>query len=83
MKYSIFAIRDRVSEIFSSPVFEEKTDVVRRNLAISLNESSRSIAMAQDLELFRVAEIDLKTGIINPLQPVEFICRCSDLVGKE
>ena len=83
MTYGVYALRDRVSENFSSPTFEEKNDVAMRNLAFSVNNTSQMLFFSKDLELWKIGDIELKTGVITPLVPMQLVCRADSLIGKD
>ena len=83
MKYGVYALRDRVSENFSSPTFEEKNEVAMRNLNFAINNNPQMLFMSKDLELFKIGEVELKTGVITPTVPMELVCRADSLIGKD
>lgn len=83
MIYGVYALRDCVSENFSSPTFEEKNEVAMRNLTFAINNNPQMLFMSKDLELFKIGDIELKTGVITPLVPMELVCRANSLIGKD
>lgn len=83
MTYGVYALRDRVSENFSSPTFEEKDDVAMRNLNYAINNNPNMLFMSKDLELWHIGDVELKSGVITPLAPMVLVCRADSLVSKE
>lgn len=83
MNYGVYCLRDRTAEVFSSPTFEEKNEIAMRNLAFAVNNNSQMLFIAKDLELWKIADVELKSGVVTPLVPMELVCRADSLIGKD
>lgn len=82
MTYGVYCLRDKTAEVFSSPTFEEKNEIAMRNLAYAVNNNAHMLFIAKDLELWKIADVELKSGVVTPLVPMELVCRADSLIGK-
>ena len=80
-KAFIFATYDQIAGVYGQVVVDLNDNVAKRNFLYAVSQSAQLQYMAKDLELQRIAEIDLHTGVIIPCVPHEMIARGSEVLN--
>lgn len=83
MNVIVYALRDRVGENFRSVSLNESDALEKRNLAFAVNNDRQFQFMSKDLELYAIATMDSKSGVITPVIPARLVVRCDELIGAE
>lgn len=63
MTYKAYTIRDRKANIYSLPFFSFNDETAQRDFRIKLKDPA-NINFADDMELYYIGDIDIKTGEI-------------------
>lgn len=69
MQVKIFAMYDRVAHTYGEPFVAVKDELAVRRFNYIMSQSPM---VAQDMQLFKLGEFDLETGLI--VSSVEFVC---------
>lgn len=83
MKYGVYAMRDRIAENFQSLNLDINDAVARRNFSFAVNNSENMMFSASDLEFFRIGEFDSYTGVVEPCNPIQLICRADEVIKND
>ena len=78
----IFATYDQTAGVYGQVVVDLNDNVAKRNFLYAVSQSAQLQYMAKDLELQRIAEIDLHTGVIVPCVPHQVIARGSEAMNE-
>ena len=85
MIYNMYALYDKVSETFDSPVFCSNDKEYDRQILVAIDDVIRSgkplgfvLANAADFDTYQIGTYDNLTGEIIPLSPIRFYSRLSD-----
>lgn len=77
----IFTIFDKKIPVHKSPFVVESVEDAIRSFYRVANDSRSDINMfAGDFALYRVGELDINTGHVSPVEPVEFVVDASSLI---
>ena len=77
----IFATYDTVAGIYGSVVVDLNDNVAKRNFLFAVSQSAQLQYVSKDIELQRIAEIDLHTGNIVPCVPHQVVARGSEAIN--
>ena len=83
MKYVVIALRDKVACSFQSLNLDQNEFTAKRNFSFAVNNSNELLFKAKDLELYKIAEFDSDSGIIELIQPMVRICSGDEVVKHE
>lgn len=71
---NVYAVRD-IKNHFHPPVISDNNDTAKRDFLYSVTSNENIISkFPSDFELFKIANYDNVTGIIESISPIEFIC---------
>lgn len=76
--YGVYALFDRVRESYSNITIDNNDNTAKRSFLAAVANSRELMYIAKDLELRKVAEFDIHSGMIVPLAVSEFICYGSE-----
>lgn len=82
MKVGIYSVRDSVAENFGSVTIDTNDMTAKRNFGFAINNTDQMTYSADDLELYKVGEFDMHTGIVTNISPIVMICRGSELIAE-
>ena len=78
----IFATYDKAAGRYGQVVLDLSDNVAKRNFLFAVSESTQLQYISKDLELHKLAEIDLSTGDIFPVIPHQLVCRGEEYASK-
>lgn len=85
MIYNMYALYDKVSETFDSPVFCGSDKEYDRQLLVAIDDVIRSgkplgfvLANADDFDCYQIGTYNAATGEVSPITPIRFYSRLSD-----
>lgn len=80
---NIYAIYDKVGQTYTNVTVDNSDATARRNFEFAVSQSVQLQFYCKGYELRRIAEIDLKTGIIVPLKTSVFVCSGEEVLPHE
>lgn len=81
MKVGIYSVRDSVAENFGSVTIDTNDMTAKRNFGFAICKTDQMAYSASDLELYKVGEFDMHTGIVTNISPIVLICRGDDMLA--
>lgn len=85
MIYNMYALYDKVSETFDSPVFCGSDKEYDRQILVAIDDVIRSgkplgfvLANAEDFDCYHIGTYNTATGEVCPASPIRFYSRLSD-----
>lgn len=77
MIFKVFSIRDRLTG-FMTPVLEQSDAVAIRNFRMACDVQKRDQSIMafnpSDFSLYHIADFDSESGLLTPVQPLDFLC---------
>lgn len=74
----VYALFDEKSQSYGTPFFQLADGQASRSLQELVNDPQSLVAKyPEDFALYKLGEFDERTGMLNALNVVEFICRAS------
>ena len=84
MKLGIFSIYDSVTKSYQTPITFPNKESAMRAFSNEANNPDSSICRNHaDYSLCHVAEFDLETGIVSPLEPMESLGLATKFIQTE
>lgn len=81
MRYGIYCLRDHYSS-FGTPFCHANENTAKRYFARLVNNSDGDIGFSPgDYDLYCIGHFNDSSGLVDVVNPIEFICNGSDLVG--
>lgn len=80
---SIFAIYDKIGKTYTNLTVDTSEATARRNFEFAVSQSTQLQFYCKGYELRKIAEIDLKTGVITPLKTSVFVCSGEEVLPHE
>lgn len=77
----ITAIRDKVAENFGVLDITQNHATAKRTFGYTVQNTPTMQFSAGDLELYQIGEIDIRKGVIIPVQPAVLICRGDEVLN--
>lgn len=77
----IFTVFDKKIPVHKSPFIVETTEDAIRSFYRVANDSRSDLNMfSGDFALYRVGKLDLNSGHVSHIEPIEFVCEASSLI---
>jgi hypothetical protein len=84
MKKILVAVRDSKLEAFMNPFVVDTVPLALRIFGDAVNNGKTPISdHPEDFDLYRIAEVDLSTGLVFPCSPIVHLGSAKDLVCHE
>lgn len=81
MKSVIVAMLDRKVG-FGAVNVVQNTEIAKRQFGFAINDSGIPGYAPADFELYKVGFFDDKTGVVEPVTPIELICTGLEMISK-
>lgn len=75
---NVYGLFDKVRGKFLNITLDENDFIAKRNFLEQVSQSGHLMYIAKDIELYRLGELDLISGLMTPLGVNEMICRGTD-----
>lgn len=72
---NVYGLFDKVRGKFLNVTLEENDFIAKRNFLESVSQSGHLQYIAKDIELYRLGELDLISGLMTPLGVNELVTR--------
>lgn len=82
MILGVYGLFDKARNKFLSITVDVNDFVAKRSFLYAVSQSGELMYIAKDLELFKIAEIDIETGIINPLVVHQLVSNGAEYENK-
>ena len=81
MKYGIYSIRDAAANVFTSPTMDLTDESAIRGFSQAVNNKDSLMNFCpSDFALYRIGDLNVETGIIEPVSPPEMLVSADRLV---
>lgn len=75
---NVYGLFDKVRGKFLNITLDENDFIAKRNFFEGVSNSAHLMYIAKDVELYRLGDLDLVSGLMTPLGVNEFIARGAD-----
>lgn len=83
MKYGIYSIRDASAHVFTAPTIDLTDKSAIRGFSQAINKKDSLMNFCpSDFALYRIGELNVETGTIEPVNPPEMIASGDRLVEE-
>lgn len=81
----LYSLRDVRSGGFTEPRLFEGDQVAIRDCAMLVNETGAQVVKfaPADFDLYAIAEFDVHSAAVLPLQPIQLVCNLGSLIGEK
>lgn len=75
---TIYAVKDDLQG-FLAPVADVNDQIAVRNFLYMVRNSKEMMSNASDFSFYRIGAFDTDTGLLDPAEPLVYLCRGSDV----
>lgn len=83
MIYGVYALFDSVRDMYSNLTVDVNDFSARRSFLQGVSDSPQLQYISKDLILYKIAEINLKNGMLMPLEDRGFIARGDEYASEK
>lgn len=80
--YGIYALFDRVRESYSNITIDNNDATAKRSFLGAVANSNELMYIAKDLELRKIGELDIHSGLIVPMATSVLVCYGSEYANE-